>query len=128
MVVIDTSIIIDYLRQTDKKETVFEKFIASGKDLNLSISLVTVQELFEGKSAADPTQQDIIIAIVTPLNILPYTYDVAKKAGEINRNRPPGTKISFADAAIAATSILNNAQLLTLNKKDFKDIEGISIL
>jgi predicted nucleic acid-binding protein len=51
---------------------------------------------------------------------VPYTYETAKLAGEIARDleRP----IELADAAIAATTIINRGELLTINKKDFAAI------
>ncbi len=39
--------------------------------------------------------------------------------------RDSKTPIQFADAAIAATAIINGAELYTLNKKDFEKIPGL---
>ena len=61
--------------------------------------------------------------MISQLKILPYTHDVAKYAGEIARDL--NSPISLADAAIAATTLLNKARLLTLNKKDFQGIKNL---
>jgi len=55
--------------------------------------------------------------------ILPYTSEVAQLAGEIARDLR--RSISFADAAIAATTIINGGELCTLDKKDFLGIEDL---
>jgi len=36
--------------------------------------------------------------------------------------------IELADAGIAATAIVNGCELFTLNKKDFKGIEGLKLI
>lgn len=77
-------------------------------------------EEFEGRSTKDRTKEDYLFATISPLKILPYTYEIAQLAGEIARDleRP----MEFADAAIAATAIVYGAELYTLNKQDFRDI------
>lgn len=91
----------------------------------LAISLVSVQELFEGRSTLLEESEKNLLATISPLRILPYTYEVAKLAGTIARDiKKP---IELADAAIAATTILNQAQLYTLNRKDFKEIPELEL-
>ena len=60
------------------------------------------------------------MATITPLQILSFTYEIAQLAGELARDLK--RSIEFADAAIAATAITNGARLLTLNSKNFKEI------
>lgn len=127
MVVIDTNIIIDHLRLQKKQQD--SKLIKIAKKMPkevLALSMISVQELYEGRSTKDDQKEQYLLATISPLKILPYTYEIAKLAGEIGRdaNRP----IELADAAIAATAILNNAALLTDNKKDFSDIKNLHII
>jgi len=125
MVIIDTNIIIDHLRRKNKKDslliTIFKKF---SKD-ELAISVVTIQELFEGKSTIDPQKEKMLLEILSLFQILPYSSEVAELAGKIARDFGP---IEFADATIAATAIINDSQLITLNKKDFIKIENLEFL
>lgn len=60
-----------------------------------------------------------------PLKILPYTYEVARLAGEIARDM--GRPIDFADAAIAATAIVQGASLFTLDKNDFEGVPDLNL-
>jgi len=122
MVIIDTNIIIDFLRQKEK-ETILVGLVENLGKRNLAISIITVQEMYGGKSAALVKEEGIIKALFGSLEILPYNFETAKLAGEITRNN----QTSFADAAIAATSIFYGAQLATLNFKDFEKIKGLEL-
>lgn len=126
MVVLDTNIIIDYLRQRGlNRETTLERLIAAQGSKNLAISVLTVQELYEGKSVAQEEEEKAVQLAVSKLRVLPYSYDTAKLAGEIARQRK--YPLEFADAAIAATTIVNDAELATLNPKDFAGIRDLVI-
>ena len=126
MVVVDTNIIIDHLRQKAPNDSIFSKILARTKPDDLAISTITIQELFTGQSTKDKEIEKLILAILLPVNILSYTYEVAKMAGEITRdlNRP----IELADVAIAATAILNECEFATLNKKHFEGIKDLEFL
>ncbi len=125
MVVLDTNIIIDHLRQPKKKETQLTKIAKQKPKEGLAISMISVQELYEGRSTRDKEKEQYLLATIVPLQILLYTYEVAQLAGKIARDL--NRSIELADAAIAATAIVNGAQLFTLNKKDFRGIEGLEL-
>jgi predicted nucleic acid-binding protein len=57
--------------------------------------------------------------------LMPYNYEIAKLAGEIVRDNK--NLVEFPDAAIAATALVNEAELLTLNKKHFAGIKGLEL-
>lgn len=120
MVILDTNIIIDHLRRIDKQNSYLEHIVEIKSKKALSLSIISIQELYEGKSIAEKENEHYLLSTISPLTILPYTYEVAQLAGEIARNSKQ--KIELADAAIAATAIVNNAELYTLNTKDFLDI------
>lgn len=126
MVVLDTNVIIDHLRlQSTEASSKLMQIVKQKPKEVLAISIVTIQELYEGRSTSDSQKEQYLLATISPLKILPYTYEVAKLAGEIARDfdRP----IELADAAIAATAILNGCSLATANKKDFTDIRGLQL-
>lgn len=126
MVILDTSIIIDHLRQRKDKETALMKIAKKVSKENLAISVITVQELYEGKSTRNESQEQYLLATISPLKILPYTYEEAQLAGTIARDlKEP---IEFADAAIAASAIINGASLFTLDKKDFRKIKDLELI
>lgn len=125
MVILDTSIIIDHLR-TYGRDSALVKFRRQNPLEELGASTITIQELYEGKSTRDANREKDMLAIMAGLTILPYTYEVAKKAGEIARDME--RKIGLGDMAIASTTICNQCQLFTLNKKDFENIPELVLI
>lgn len=123
MVILDTNILIDYIRRPKVDDSYLVRMIKTKLPRNLAISIITVQELYTGQSSKIPRKEEFFLTIVNSLKVLPYEYKTAKFAGEIMRDSK--FNLGFADAGIAATAILNNAQLLTLNKKDFAKIKNL---
>lgn len=126
MIILDTNIIIDHLRTQGIKESVLMKFAENNLKEEMAISIVSIQELYEGQSTLDERKEEYLLATITPLKILPYTYEVAQLAGEIARDLK--NPIEFTDAAIAATSILYGTSLWTLNKKHFLGIKNLELI
>lgn len=126
MVVIDTSIIIDHLRQPRGQKTALRQLVAAYDKTDLGLSIVTVQELYRGRSTRTLHKEDLMLGILSPLSILPYTYEIAKLGGELMRDSK--AVLELADAAIAATAMVNDAQVATLNTKDFSVIKNIKLV
>lgn len=126
MVVLDTDIIIDYIRQPGNKNTNLGKLLNSVSIQDLAISVITIQELYVGESSREVEKENFPLSLINKLILLPYEHKTAKIAGEIMRDIRP--RVQFADAAIAATAIINKAKLLSLNKKDFKGIKGLKLI
>lgn len=123
MVILDTNIVIDHLRQNKREETVLSKLAREKPKETLAISIISIQELYGGKSTKIQKRETDLLATIAPLKILPYTFEVAQLGGKIARDKQQA--IELADATIAATAIINNTQLLTLNERHFKDIKNI---
>ncbi len=118
MVILDTSVIIDHLRQSTT-DSMLRRLAVKYKN-QLAISVVTLQELYEGQSTRDQIKENYMLSIITPLKILPYTEEVAKLAGILARDNK--SSADLADLAIAATAIVYKTPLATLNSKDFVSI------
>ena len=125
MVILDTNIIIDHLRR-EKQESHYIRLIKNIPQEDLAISILSIQELYQGLSTRDSKNEEILLAILSPLTILSYTYDIAQLAGKIARDL--NRTIEFPDTAIAATAIVNGCQLYTLNKKDFHSIKKLDLI
>lgn len=119
MVILDTNILIDALRRKSGA-TLLERMLETISKEDLAISVISIQELYQGKSVTESEKEKDMQTLLAPLKILPYSYDVAKQAGEIVREKH--YTITFADAAIASTAIINHIPLFTLNQKDFSGI------
>jgi len=124
MVVLDTSIIIDHLRQKTT-DSLLRRLAVKYKN-QLAISVVTLQELYEGQSTRDQIKENYMLSIITPLKILPYTEEVAKLAGILARDNK--SSADLADLAIAATAVVYKTPLATLNTKDFTSIKNKDLI
>lgn len=125
MVILDTNILIDHLRRPQREETHLEQIAKQYPKETFAISIITVQELYGGRSTKDKNQAMYVLSLLARLKILPYTYGIAQLAGEIARDL--NRSIEFPDAAIAATAIVNDCQLATLNQRDFKGITHLEL-
>lgn len=126
MVIIDTSLIIDHLRQKTSKDTHLASLSLKYPNDELTISTITIQEIFAGKSSSYKKPLEKIATTLSNLSTVDYSLEIARLAGTIARDSK--RTLQFADTAIAATAIHYGASLATLNTKDFKGIPGLKLL
>jgi tRNA(fMet)-specific endonuclease VapC len=122
--VIDTGIFIEHLRIKDKTASTLYK-LADNSDL--FISAVSLYELYMGATTKE--KEADVQNITSDLSILAFTDAVAQKAAEIyHQLRRSNQMIEFRDIFIAATALVNELPIVTLNKKHFKRVDGLQIL
>lgn len=122
--VADTGIFIEHLRAKDKLSTTLYK-ISENQDRY--ISAVTLYELYMGATTREKERD--VEELTEGFSVLPFTDDIAKKAAEIyHKLRVSNQMIEFRDIFIAATCIVNELPIVTLNKKHFKRVGGLKIL
>lgn len=126
MVIIDTNLIIDHLRQQTSEDTILAVLSLKYPNGELTISTITIQEIFAGKSSLYKKPLEKIATTLASLTIVDYTIDISKLAGTLARDSKKN--LQFADAAIAATCLHHQAQLATLNTKDFSGIPNLELL
>ena len=118
---LDTSVIIDFLRRKDKSESLFYKI----SEEDLYISIISHTELFAGKSIWENQEaRNILSEVFSGTTIIPLTEDISEKAGYIRAHNQSN---SLIDSIIAATSITSDCKIITLNTKDCEQVEGIDI-
>lgn len=118
---IDTSIVIDYLRQKDKGSTIQ---VNLERKFKLFASIITHTESYSGKSIWEKSQaKEILKKLLAGIQILPTTEEISEKAGEIRAKY----NTSLADAIVAATAIHHKLTLATLNVNDFAKIKGLNL-
>ena len=96
----------------------------SGEEL--AISLITVQELYAGRSSREHEKEKDMLAVISPLKMLPITYQIVKTAGCVARDFDKRA-MTMADALIAATCLEYEAELATLNERDFAMIPRLRL-
>lgn len=117
---VDTSVLIDYLRGYDDAAAVLE---AERADAPLHASEITRLEVLAGMRSGE---EAATYSLLATLDWHPVDTDTAEKAGELGRQwLPSHHTIDGADLAIAATTILASARLLTRNVKHFPMFPGL---
>jgi predicted nucleic acid-binding protein len=123
-ILIDTSIVIDYLRSYDRPKTPFVKLFS---DNELYLSSISVFELFNG-ATSDAKKLDIEV-VCKEVNILDFNLETAKIASEIYRYlRSQNKLIEFRDILISASALQFTLPIATLNQKHFERIEWIKMV
>lgn len=112
---IDTNIIIDYLRG---KEQAIAFFKHIPDDSPLLLSTITVTELYAG------VEEQLLHAFLQDFKIITVDHAIARKGGLIKNDYGPSHGIGIADAVIAATTLAYKAKLITLNEKHFPMVES----
>ncbi|RYZ25238.1 MAG: type II toxin-antitoxin system VapC family toxin [Chitinophagaceae bacterium] len=122
--VADTGIFIEHLRAKDKLSTTLYR-ISENQDLY--VSAVTLYELYMG--ATSPAKEKDVEELLEGFSVLPFTDTISKKAAEIYHTlRRSNQIIEFRDIFIAATCLVNDLPIVTLNKKHFKRVDNLKIL
>ena len=120
----DSSILIDYYRKTNKANAVWVSLIDKGYEF--AISAITKYELYLGATQSQITFWE---SILTAISVIPFDEDCVDTAVQINAVLKQKRKqIDLADLFIAATAMTNNLPITTLNKKHFERIDGLSVV
>lgn len=120
-VLVDTSILIDHLRGHQGASDVIERERSAGA---LHASEITRLEVLAGMRTAEEDQTQSLLAV---LHWHSVDAAVAEKAGELGRAWLPSHRgMDAADLAIAATAVLLDARLLTLNVRHFPMFSDLS--
>jgi predicted nucleic acid-binding protein len=104
----DTDVFIDHIRG-----------VRQLPDIGAAYSLITRCELFAGREQ----EADAVRALLTSLREIPIDRTIAERAGRLRR----GSALRTPDALIAATAIEHGLELVTRNRRDFKDIPGLQL-
>jgi predicted nucleic acid-binding protein len=124
IVLVDTSILIDLFRKTDKANSVLISIVR--QDYTYCISAITEYEIYTGTTSGQIKFWDDFLE---KTNVLTFDKTVVKVAVELNKELKRKRKlIDIADLFIAATAIANNLPFATLNKKHFERIDGLTII
>lgn len=123
-VLIDTSVIIDHLRKRDKQKsmlfTIADRF-------DLFVSSITVFELYAG--ATDERKKKDVETIISSAEVIPFSTDIAKEAGELYLLlKKENQMLEIKDIFIAATAVIGNLPIVTLNRDHFERVKKIELL
>ena len=120
--VLDSSIIIDYLRNGQVGKSFFEE---KKVDMQFFLPTIVIFELFSGKSANNSRTVNIIEDFLHYFERITLTESIASRAGKLYREIP--RKIDVSDYIIAASALEINGTVVTLNTKHFELIPNLNI-
>jgi predicted nucleic acid-binding protein len=114
-------ILIDHLRGLGKAKE-YLRDVESG-NVRGAISVITEAELAAGEGMKDTLVQMKVKRLLSILERVEVTSEIAWKAGELKRDY----KCRLMDALIAATALKLNSNLVTRNTKHYEKIVGLQI-
>jgi tRNA(fMet)-specific endonuclease VapC len=124
MILVDTSILIDYYRKTDKANSVWVSLVR--QKYKFAISAITKYEIYSG---ATKSQLEFWNTVLQAILIIPFDEISADIAVSINHTLKQKRKqVDLADLFIGATAVAHNLPLATLNKKHFDRIDALEII
>jgi len=119
---LDTSVLVDALTGPRRSAPALRALIAEGE--RISFSALVLYEWLRGPRRPEETR--VQEALFPSAHAAPFGRPEAALAAELYRavRRPRGREI---DLAIAATAIVHDAALWTLNPRDFADIPRLRL-
>lgn len=123
VVLLDTSVLIDYFRKTDKARTVLHKLAQEGGELRISV--ITEFEVFVG---ATRDQLDYWGQMLQRMVIMPLRSQEVRRAADMQAALKRRRKqLALPDLFIAATALEAGLPLATLNRRHFEPLPGIRL-
>mgnify|MGYP000916740982 FL=1 len=124
LILLDTSILIDFFRKKDKSKSKFYSLTTKYK--LFAVSVITEYEIFTGASDSTFEYWNIFFDQVM---VLPLDRIATQNAIKIFKQLKHDNKlIEIPDLLIGSTAIANKIKLATLNRKHFERIEGLVII
>lgn len=120
--VLDSSILIDHLRGGSKWGEILSNL---EEEAQFFIPTIVFYELFSGKSSENAETSRKILHLVKSFQRIELNEEIAKKAGEIYRDIT--TRLGVPDYIIAASALAIGGTVVTLNRKHFELIPGLSL-
>ena len=117
---IDTSILVDYLRDKKKAKVFLER-----QDQPLMISSITVAELYAG--VREGKERVLLDEFLQAFQIIVVDLEIANQGGLYRRDYGKSHGVGLLDAIIAASANKMKAILVTLNKKHFPMLKHIKV-
>lgn len=118
--VLDTCIIIDYLRNLQEAVEFMRRQAASP-----AISTITTAELFAG--ARNAAEEHQIEAVCGHLLTHPVDLEITRLGGSYCRQYRRSHGVQLADALIAATARMREASLVTRNARHFPMLDDVVV-
>ncbi|MBK9457989.1 MAG: type II toxin-antitoxin system VapC family toxin [Sphingobacteriales bacterium] len=119
MILCDTNILIEFYKNNQNIIAELEKIGST----NIALSVITAGELLFG--ALNKKETQIIKKDIEHLILMNLNDSISKKFIELMLKYTKSHALAVPDALIAATALVSNVKLYTLNVKDFQFIDEL---
>lgn len=130
MIHLDTTFLVDLLRETRRGPGAATAFLATLADEELAISVHALCELHAGAELSNdpPRERQSIQRICSALSVRPAGDDLAPVYGRILAHlQKLGKSIATMDLLIAAAALVDEAPVVTRNLDHFQRIPGLEV-
>ena len=124
IILLDTGILFDYFRKTNKQNSLFQKLVAQNSEFRKSV--ITHFEILRGSNSKQEIFWREILRDIEIISYFPMmNYTVLRIRDELKRKRK---SIAIEDLIIAATAVHFIFSLATLNENHFNSISGLELV
>lgn len=121
-IIVDSDILIDFSRNLESAATWIE---AAEHSWQITISSITEMELLLG--SRDKAHLREVHSFLSRYQIISINERISEQASELVKKYCLSHRLLIPDALIAATAIVNDLALATINKRDFRFIDGLRL-
>ncbi len=117
-VIVDTDILIDFLRGGKQAISLFKD-----ESEPICFSAITVAEIYAG--IRDRKEEEDVKRLFSLYTVVSATHEIALEAGKLVKKYRSSHSVEIPDAIIAATCLVSDMELLTLNIKHYPMLKGL---
>ena len=120
-ILVDTDVLVDFLRGYEAAVS-----LVAVNSERIVVSTIVVAELYAGvRGGVDGVEQGVLERLLALFRVVPVSSGIARLGGLYRRDYGKSHGVGLADAIVAATATLENAELTTLNVKHYPMFTGI---
>ncbi len=123
MVIVDSDILIQYSRYDDTAAAWLDE---TSDHETLVISVITEIELIIG--SRDKTHLNEVRKFLSQFEIIHIDDEISRLAPALIEKYYLSHRLKLPDALIAATALVTDIELATINRKDFRYIDGLKLV
>lgn len=120
--ILDSDILIEHLRGRPQAGSFITQLKSEGE---LYVSSITVAELYSG--FRNDREREAIATLLSLVRVIPVDETIAKRGGLIRNHYKQSHGTGLHDALIAATAEVNDATLITFNRRHFPMLSNLQI-
>ena len=117
-ILLDTDVLVDFFRGHNEAIT-----FVNAHSVRIILSSIVIAKLYAGVKG--DAEQAALENFISLFRVVPVSAEIAKAAGLHKRDYGKSHGVGLADAILAATAEVENAELKTLNTKHYPMLKGL---